>query len=463
MNPAPWAVAEMGAARLGDPRRQRRAALVLTALADHPETSVPDACDSWAAIKGAYRFWDNTQIEAEALLSAHREATLTRGAESGTVLAIQDTTLLDFSSHLAMNGLGPFGTGGRLQGLHVHSVLAVTAMGVPLGLLYQQAWARQQGTTGLRHQRRARETADKESQRWLTALQATQDRVPATMQVVTIADREADIFDLFALPRPPHSDLLIRAAHDRRVGRDPTARLWETVRAAPVVGDVHLTVPRQAKRPEREAKLTLRVAAVELQPPRARQHDHALAPIPVTAVLAEETAPPANQPPLCWLLLTTLPVPDAAAARQCLNWYRHRWVIERFHYVLKSGCQLERLQLQTAARMERALATLSIVAWRLLWAIEQARATPEAPCTVLLTTLQWAALYGAVHHTTAPPPPPVSLTVAIRWIAQLGGFIGRAGDGDPGVKTLWRGWQDLTAITTTWALFHHVPHYPTCG
>lgn len=462
MNPASWAVGEMHAATFGDPRRQRRAALVLSALADRPESSIPVACGDWATTKAVYRFWDNPKIKPDAMLGAHRAAALVRCSTQQTVLAIQDTTTLDFNGHAALTGIGPLGHG-RHEGLHVHSVLAVTPDGVPLGLLHQEVWVRDEASAGSRHQRRARATADKESQRWLDALDAAQGSVSAPTHVVSVADREADIFDLFALPRPAHSDLLIRAAHNRRVQLDPTAYLWPTVRAAPVIAHRQITVPRQAKRPEREARLTLRVAAVHLQPPRPRQHDHALAPIPVTALLAEEVDPPKGQPALRWLLLTTLSIPDAEAACQCLDWYRHRWTIERFHYVLKSGCQIEHLQLQTAERMKRALATMNIVAWRLLWLTEQARATPTVPCTTVLTPLQWAALYATIHHTTEPPTEPASLALAIRWIAHLGGFLGRTSDGDPGVKTLWRGWQRLDTISATWALAYHLPHGSHCG
>jgi hypothetical protein len=462
MNPASWAVEEMRSVVLGDPRRRRRAALLLTALADRPAASIPVACGDWGAAKAAYRFWDNARITPEKLLAAHRDATLGRCAAHPVVLAVQDTTMLDFTSHPALTAIGPLGHGDH-QGMHVHSVLAVSPDGEPLGVLDQQVWARDADTTGLRHQRRARPTAAKESQRWLDGLTATQRVVPERIRVVTEADREADIYDLFAVPRPPHSDLLIRAAHDRKVQQQPVAYLWPTVRAAPELTRIAITVPRQAKRPARPAVLTVRVAAVQVHPPRSRQHDHTLTPLPVTALLAEEEPPPPDQPALCWLLLTTVPLPDGEAAKECLGWYRQRWTIERFHFVLKSGSHIERLQLQSFARMDRALATLSIVAWRVLWLREHARATPTVPCTTVLTPLQWAALYATIHHTTAPPPGPAPLNQAIRWIAQLGGFLARASDGDPGVTTLWRGWRRLETITETWALARQLPPDTSCG
>jgi Transposase DNA-binding/Transposase Tn5 dimerisation domain len=462
MSPANWADVEMASADFGDPRRSRRAVQVLSALAAQPDSSVPEACGDWAATKGAYRFWDNEAIEADALLASHREATVARGRAYPAVLAIQDTTQLDFSSRAKMTGIGPLGNAWT-TGLHVHSVLMTALDGLPLGVIHQHVWARDETTTGIAATRRTRPTADKESQRWLDGLAAAQAAIPAPTQVITVADREADIFDLFAQERPPHSELLIRSAHDRTVRMDPVAYLWPVARAAAVLGEVEITVPRQGNRKERQALLTLRVAPVALQPPRSRRRDRTLPPIPVTAILAEERTPPDDQPALCWLLLTTLDVPDFATARACLDWYRQRWTIERFHFVLKSGCQMEHLQLHTAERMTRALATLTIVAWRLHALSELARSTPSAPCTVALSALQWRALYATIHKTTTIPSEPVSLAQAIRWIAQLGGFLARKGDGDPGVKTIWRGWRKLDTITTTWALFDHSPSIATSG
>jgi len=72
-----------------------------------------------------------------------------------------------------------------------------------LGLLNQQVWARDIQELGKKHDRHQRDTLDKESQRWITALQATDAVVPASPIVVTVADAEADIYDLFSTPRNP--------------------------------------------------------------------------------------------------------------------------------------------------------------------------------------------------------------------------------------------------------------------
>lgn len=157
---------------------------------------------------------------------------------------------------------------------------------------------------------------------------------------------------------------------------------------------------------------------------------------------------------MSWLLLTTLPVSTYQEAMQCLQWYSYRWLIERYHFVLKSGCNLEKLQLEDGQRIHRALSTYSIVASRLLWLTYQARENPDASCVGVLEAHEWQSLYCTVHQTPIPPASPPTLQEAVRWIAQLGGFLGRTQDGEPGVKTLWRGLRRLTDIANTWKLLH---------
>ena len=169
-----------------------------------------------------------------------------------------------------------------------------------------------------------------------------------------------------------------------------------------------------------------------------------------------EINPPADiKEPVHWILLTTLSVNSLDDAHQIVRFYTYRWVVERFHYVLKSGgCHFEDSQLRTVEALHRLLAVCSRVAWRLLWLTYQARQTPDAPCTVALSETEWQALSAFVAQSPVPAELPPTLQQAAHWIAHLGGFIGRKSDGNPGVKTLWRGWQRLQDIVATWTLFH---------
>jgi len=450
-----WAAEELRHVDLGDARLGRRLVRMVEDLAARPTASVPEASGTWAATKAAYRFWDTEQVTPEAIRASHTQSTMERVQSQAGVLAVQDTTDLDFAHHPATQGLGPLNNAFQ-RGLKVHSSLAVSGDGVPLGLLHQAVWARDPNTVGVRHQRRKRETKEKESQRWLTALQASQEVVPVEVQVITVADSEADIYDLFALPRRPGSHLLIRGTHNRRVD-DTAAYLWEAVRESPVCGAYTLAVGRKGDQPSRQAEMSVRYRSLAIEPPRCRKQRASLRPVCMQAVLVEEQMPPAGVTPVCWLLLTTLPVETVEDALRCVRWYSYRWLIERYHFVLKSGCRLEGLQLETAERLERALATYCIVAWRLLWLTHEARQHPSTPCNRVLEAHEWQSLYCRIHRTSQPPVVPPTLRQAMRWIAQLGGFLGRKSDGEPGVQTVWLGLRHLNDLADMWQLLHAQP------
>jgi Transposase DNA-binding/Transposase Tn5 dimerisation domain len=445
-----WAEHELSHAALPDRRLKARLVGLAADLANQPTLSLPEACGDWAATKAAYRFFDNDRIPADAILDAHRDRTRQRLPTDGFFLAIQDTTDLDFTSHSATTGLGYLGHP-RHFGLLVHSTLVATPDGVPLGLLHQQVWARDVRLLGKRKNRRRKETKDKESQRWLDSLQAVAQAAPLTSTAVVLGDREADFYDLFAAPRPAHVHLLVRARSRRRV-RHEMGLLGKAVAAQPAAGAVTVTLPRRAKRPARPATLTVRFGEFLIEPPSTHPRRKELAPLRLWAVQVEEETPPAGEEPVRWLLLTTLPVTDLAEAVRAVVWYTRRWLIERYHYTLKSGCRLERLALQTAARLRRALAVYAVVAWRLLWLTYEARAHPEASCVEVLQRAEWQVLHRHVEQAAPAPAEPPTLREAVRMIARLGGFLARTNDGEPGVQVIWRGLRRLHDLVAGWRL-----------
>jgi hypothetical protein len=422
-----------------------------------PEASVPVACGDWAAAKAAYRFWDNPRVDPEGIRAAHRDVTLERlaGHRHEPLLVVQDTTGFDYTDHPDTAGLGYLGHRKR-SGFWLHTALAVTAAGVPQGPLHQSTWTRDPEGLGKRALRNKKETADKESQRWLDALAATEAAVPADQVVVTVADREADFYDLFAAPRREGSHLLIRAKPRRRV-RQVERLLGAAVRATAAAGTMAVELRRGDDRPPRRAVLTIRFAAVDVAPPSTHPRRKELPYLRLTAILAEEEDPPAGQEPVRWWLLTTLPVAALGDATRAVGWYALRWLVERYHYVLKSGCRVERLQLETAERLQRAVATYAVVAWRLLWLTYEARRNPEASCEGVLPREQWRVLHRAVEKSKPLPASPPSLRAAVRQIARLGGFLARKGDGEPGVKTIWRGLRRLEDLVTGYRLARHDP------
>lgn len=450
-----WASEELKNTELGDRRRTERLVKIVEDLIAQPNASVPQASRDNAALQGLYDFWSNRRISADAILSGHRMRTVARCLEHATVLAIQDTTELDFSTHRQTRGLGPI-SNPDATGLKAHITLCSSDSGVPLGVLHETVWAREKTRRGAGYRDRKAAIEAKESYRWLEHQDVSQQLIPATVELITITDREGDIYDLFSQPRRAKSEFLIRAAQNRNTKKDAYSEeakpLFEAIRHQPCAGYQTLELQRTPRRKPRQATLSVRYATLWLQPPQNHPQAATLSAIAVQVVLAEEEQPPAGEKAISWLLLTTLPVNRFEDACRCLMRYSRRWLIERYNYVLQSGCRLEALQLETAERLERAFATYSIVAWRLLWLTYEARVHPDDSVETVLEEHEWQALYGTIHQTTEVPPDPPSRGQCVRWIAELGGFLGRKGDGDPGVKTLWRGLQRLTDIAATWQL-----------
>ena len=443
-----WIIEELERTELGDKRRTKRLIKIVKNLSEKPEASVPQASETWAETKATYEFWDSPYIEPSMIRQGHIDATVERIAKHPIVLAIQDTTELNYTSHKALSGAGYLDSK-YATGLKVHSVFTVNTQGIPLGIIEQQVWSRAEEELGKAEQRKQKPTSEKESQKWLHGLETTDSIIPETVQVVTIADREADVYDLFACPRRQGSDFLIRATQNRcLVGCEQ--HLWETLESVESQGKMTVEVKRNPTRPSRTATLTIGYATITIEPPQNRAKKEQLAPITLQAILVTEIDPPAEVEPISWLLLTTLEITSIEDVRKYVQWYSYRWLIERYHYVLKSGCGIEKLQLQTAQRLEMALATYSIVAWRLLWLTYLARCSPDDSCEQVLAPHEWQILYATIHHQLYPHPTPPTLAEAVNWIAQLGGFLGRKGDGYPGVKVIWRGMSRLHEIVQAW-------------
>lgn len=456
-----WAESELQQADLGDARRNKRLIRIVEDLASQPSSSVPQACGNIAATSAAYDFWNSPYFQPDDIRKAHVMSTIERIKEHEIVLAIQDTTNIDLTNHPATSGVG-YLDHRKSSGLKVHSTFISTIYGVPLGIIHQQVWARAPENLGIAKKRRQRETQEKESQRWLDSLNATQQLIPRENTVVTMGDSEADIFDLFSRKRSKNSHLLIRGTHNRKV--DHTAKyLHQAIRQTEPCGILTVSVKRNPEQDARTANLTLKFATLEVCVPANHMARSQLKPVKLQVILAQEENPPDGVQAISWLLLTTLEIQGFDDAARCVQWYTYRWLIERYHYTLKSGCGIEKLQLETARRIQMALATYSIVAWRLLWLTYEARFHPDLPCDNVLEAHEWQSLSATINKHPIPPKHPPSLQQAVRMIASLGGFLGRKGDGEPGVKTIWRGLRRLHDIAATWKLTHSTPLADGCS
>jgi hypothetical protein len=452
-SPPGWVHREFGGAKLGDRRLEARLLHLATAFFARPQANIPEACGSAAAAKAAYRFFDNAQVSMDALLQPHHQATVDRMRRERVVLVAQDSSSLCYTLHPGMQGIGPIGnTVDGPQGIMVHSALAFRPDGLPLGILDIECWARDPAEFGKHRNCNAKPIEQKESNKWLRALTPIGEaaaQCPGT-RIVTLADREADIYEYMLDARGRRLDTVVRAKQQNRRLAEEVQPLAMHMHLHPLAGAIELSVPRRGRQPARIATLSLRCAAVTLKPPAGKAH---LPELPVTVVLAREEAPPAGiRQPLEWMLLTSVPVAGLADAIERVQWYAARWGIEVFHRVLKSGCQIEERQLGTAGRLEAALAIDAVVAWRIHHLTWLGRATPDLPCTAVFDDDQWKAV--AVFRTRKPPPAqPPSLREMIRSIAQLGGFLARKSDGEPGTETLWRGLQRMDDIAAAFRSF----------
>jgi len=443
-----WAEEEFGGCQLGDERLEERLFTIARDFYARPMANVPQACSSRAKTKAAYRFLDHKETTMEKLLEGHYQATERRVSKKAVVLAVQDTTSLNYSAHRAMEGIGPISSklkGSR--GLFVHSTLAFDVEGNPLGFLDVQSWVRDPKQFGKKEERRKLPIEEKQIGNWIKsyrAVSAVQARCSETM-LVSVGDREADFYQLFheAIKDPAGPKLLVRAKVNRKL-QDEQERLWQTMLAQPIAGVQVLRVPRQGKHAARDAQLAIRFAAVRLLPTSRQKKDAPV--IPVWAVMAREQDAPPGVKPLEWMILTTLPVSNFEEAVEKLSWYTRRWGIEVLHRTLKSGCRIEQRQLGEADRLEACLAIDLVVAWRIYHLSKLGREVPDLPCTIYFDDFEWKALMVFTTRNPVPPAKPPTIREAMRRVAGLGGFLGRKGDGEPGTQTLWLGLQRLDDI-----------------
>lgn len=418
-----WSEEELGGIDLGDERLNRRIIKLAGQLSEQPQAFINQACEDWADTKAAYRFFDNEKVDEQEIISTHRSRVIERMKKYDVVLAIQDTSEIDYTQHPEKKGLGQIGNESG-KGLLMHTTLAVTAKGLPLGVLSQKIWARGKKRDRKNYEHKKVSIKDKESQKWLEALEQTMACAPKEVQVVTVGDREADIFEFLVRAEQLGSDYVIRAKTNRCLTTGEKC-LWQELESISLAGELEVEVAAKKDEPSRTAKVSVKYLQVELKPPQRLKEIRidGWKPIKLWAVYVKEVCAPAGVTPLEWMLLTNMPINNFEDALEHIEWYCQRWSIELYHKILKSGCHVEDCLLETAARLKRYLALMSVIAWRLFWLTHINRQNPAAPCTTILAEAEWQALYCRINKTTDLPKEPPTVRQAVRWIAKLGGFI----------------------------------------
>ena len=453
-----WAEQEFGHCAVGDERLTRRIVKIVGEQAAKPGASYSEACDGDRdALNGYYRLLnaEHEELDLESLLATHRGQTLRRMKDKETVLLIQDSCDLNFSTRSACEGLGTIGTnqtGAQSKGLRLHSCLALEAEdGLPLGVVRLDGYAPESAKGKDTH----RPIEEKDSNRWLVTFKDGADlaaQLPDT-RFVSVADREADIFELFDLHRQfagKKPDLLVRAKGDRCL-EDTERKLFAELAQAPLGANVSLEVPRQrakiskpskpgrAALPERQAEVEVRFKEVAIKAPDKMQTRNRQ-PLRLWAVYLVEKNPPPQATPLEWLLLTTVQVASVKQAMKCIRWYCRRWRIEEWHRVMKSGCKVEAHQNHSAEALLRAIALDAVIAWRIMLLALLGREQPELPCEVVFDSMECDVLKILAKKKK------LTLGEAIIIIAKQGGYLNRKSDGNPGYEVLWKGYAHFRSM-----------------
>jgi hypothetical protein len=440
--------AHFGNVELGDRRRNARLVQLADRMIQHPGGTLPDKCQNPADLKALYRLMNAADVTHEAILKPSRERTLDLvRAHAGTVLFIHDTTELDYTGLLSVEGLGQIGNGGG-RGYECHNTVAVAAeTGETLGLAGQILLKRRKVPHGEKRSQ-ARDCPDRESRLWKRGSQAL-PAAPADRKWVEIADRGADVTEFLDYLDATRKRYVVRSKQNRKVevdidGKRQQLKLHDFARGLAEGGRRTVAVAARPGKPARTATVRVSWAPLTIIPPRQKRGEERGLPLPVWVVYVREVDPPTGVESLEWILPTNAPVKNFDDACQRIDWYSTRWTIEEYHKVLKTGCGIETLQFTTAARLQPAIALLSVVALHLL-NLRDASRRPDAktrPATDLfpLVFVEVLSLWRYGHRQT------LSAHDFFFGLARLGGHQNRKHDHPPGWLILWRGWTKLQSM-----------------
>lgn len=447
---------------LGDERLNRRSRRVIEALHADMQASINGAFDCWADTLAAYRLFNNPHVTPAAILAAHSRCSERRISEQPCVLVLQDTTELDFSKHPPRDA-GCLTKVNR-RGLYCHTHLAVTPEGLPLGLVGSGTFDRTPESLGRAHERRQLPIEQKESFRWLEGYRLAHhvDRACPSTHVVSVADCEADVYDIFLEAQTLKTDYVIRSKENRLLNErvppgEHTSRnavyrkLREETRQAPVLYETTLELTSTPKRVRRTATLEVRVRSVTLHHPKNRR---GLEEVTCQIVYVQEQAGDTPSSELIeWWLLTSLPATTRKEVERIITVYRCRWKIEEYFRVLKTGCRVEQMQLDTIDRVKTCLVFYQIVAWYVVYLTHLNRQAAEAPCTVAFRDEQWQVMWRVAERGQIPKRPP-RLGEFLSLVARFGGYNNRASEPPPGCQPLWIGLRRMHDFLLAWEAFN---------
>lgn len=434
-----WAEHNFGSVHLRHRRRTRRLVRAAAAIATAPEKPFPQIFN-WNDLRAFYNLCDQDVATLPTLQTPHWQQTRQAMSQHPLVLILHDTTDLDFTAHPALQGTGPLGDG-HGRGFLQHNSLAVLPQPRQvLGLAYQQWRVRQPAPAGERTPQRKKRP--RESAMWLEGITAS-GRPPDGCRWVDVGDRGSDIYEAMVAAREVGHDFLFRVTQNRQVwttaARQTLVGLRDWAASLPSQGCDQVDIPSRGGRAARTATVQLAAAPVWIPAPSETPQRWSQPVVAVWVIRIWEAETAAGVEPLEWLLLCSVPTSSLDELKARRDWYSCRWMVEVFHHIEKNGCKEEERRLETAARLEACVAILSLVAVRIFQLRTALTAQPEASAEQVATAEEMEVLCAYQQQ----PVRSLSVRAFVRGVAQLGGFLGRKHDGEPGVRTLWRGYQRL--------------------
>lgn len=432
-----------------DKRLGKRTVKVLEQLSANPEKSVCSASGGKANAKAAYRLLANANFDDKSVLAIQRQQTIERIAKSKTsvVLIAEDTTVISYNGLKATKDLGYINDEDKSRGILVHSALAISEEGQPMGLLAQKSWTRDNKNFGKKHQRKKEPIENKESYKWIEVMKKAEIRKDG-VTTIHVCDRESDIYEFFAYAQEKKSNFLCRRIYDRTLNSEKL-KINEYMKQTSPSGYITIDVPRDShsKHPARKAELSVKFSKVKITCPKNLKKLGTLPEnIELYSITAVEENPPDGFFPISWSLFTNMEISSFEEAVKYIEYYVKRWIIERFHYVLKSGCKIEQAQLKTVQGLFNLESLYSVIAVEVLYLAYLARTKPNSDCNEIFNESEWQILYCVVNETKTPPKNPPTILEAVVLLAMMGGFLARKSDGFPGVKVLWNGISKYRAI-----------------
>ena len=435
----------------GDVRRNARFVTLIDNISKRPGSSIPLQSKSWYEAKATYGFFRNKEVTKESLQRTIAAYGKSQVEDFNQLLIIHDISNISFTG-LQAEGLG-YLDNKEGRGIMCYNSIAASIEGLPLALMHQQTWTRPVEELGKAKDRKQRNFEDKETYKWYEGITEVNKTLGRDIQKIHIADKGADVYELFFSAFESDTDLLIRACHNRKLGDG--SHLWDHITQQDMQGVITLEIPDAKGRRKLPKEAEVRYEKVEILRPSTSNDKYQS--VELTAIEVRQVGEvKSEEDRICWRLLTTLEVTSLSDVLKYIKWYTYRWLIERFHYVLKSGTKIEELQLKQAESLQKAISVYSLAAFRIMQLVYQSRHHAEVSCEVILTRQQWIAMYVLIHQNNKMPDEPPSLSQAVKWIGRLGGHLGRKSDGPPGLKTVWLGYQRVCDLASSYEILNEI-------